>query len=159
MKALWNTLKARSVARLTTLAAVLALVALAIMVVSVIFPRPLVVILAMSGGHALGGAAFVCYLLAELNDVARTPDGDGGEMTINNVVFHPADRRVESNTDGLRRRKWAHSQACQTGDPFNRGDTFRVLFWVKGEDVEGNERWWVAQDGSRIWSGGTVETP
>ncbi len=80
-------------------------------------------------------------------------------MTVNNVVFHPADRRVESNIDGLRRRKWAHSQACQTGDPLNRGDRIRALFWVKGENVEGNERWWVAEDGSRIWSGGTVEKP
>jgi murein DD-endopeptidase MepM/ murein hydrolase activator NlpD len=87
------------------------------------------------------------------------PDSGGGEVTVNNVVFHPADRRVESNTDGLRRRKWANSQACQTGDPLNRGEKVRVLFWVKGEEVEGNERWWVAEDGSRSWSGGTVEQP
>ena len=76
MKRLWNAIKKRSVERLTTVAAVLALTGLAVMVVSVIFPRPLVVILAMSGGHAIGGAAFVCYLLAVLLDVARAPESD-----------------------------------------------------------------------------------
>jgi hypothetical protein len=25
--------------------------------------------------------------------------------------------------------------------------------------VDREDRWWVAEDGARIWSGGTVETP
>lgn len=68
---LWEKLKARSVGQLTRVAAVLALIGLAVMVVSVVFPRPLLVILAMSAGHAIGGAAFACYLLAVLLDIRR----------------------------------------------------------------------------------------
>lgn len=64
----------RSVTHLTRTAAVLALVALAIIAFSVIFPRPLAVVFAMSVGHVIGGAAFVCYLLAVVLDVSRGPN-------------------------------------------------------------------------------------
>ncbi len=60
-----------SVRWLTRLACVLALVALAVMCFSVLVPRPLPVIFAMSGGHAIGAAAFTCYLVAVLLDLAR----------------------------------------------------------------------------------------
>ncbi len=53
-------------------ACVLALLALASMVISVLFPRPLPVIFAMSIGHALGALAFVCYLGAVIIDAARS---------------------------------------------------------------------------------------
>jgi hypothetical protein len=72
VKKLWETLKTRSVERLTRVAAVLALMALGIIVFSVLFPRPLPVIFAMSAGHAIGGLAFACYLLAVLLDVSRS---------------------------------------------------------------------------------------
>jgi murein DD-endopeptidase MepM/ murein hydrolase activator NlpD len=87
------------------------------------------------------------------------PEYTGDRVKINNVTFHPARQRVASDVDGLRRRKWASTQACETGDPLQRGERVRVLFWVKGEPVEGEERWWVAEDGSRIWAGGTMEKP
>jgi hypothetical protein len=87
------------------------------------------------------------------------PDPRGEEITVNNVVFHPAKQRVESAIDGLRRRKWASVQACETGDPLPQGAQVLVFFWVKGENVDGDERWWVADDGSRIWVGGTVQKP
>ena len=60
-----------SVRWLTRLACLLALLGLAVMCFSVLVPRPLPVIFAMSGGHAIGGAAFACYLLAVLLDLAR----------------------------------------------------------------------------------------
>lgn len=44
--------------------------------------------------------------------------------------------------------------APSEGERLSRGDKVRVLFWVKGE-----EGWWVAEDGSRIWSEGAVEKP
>jgi hypothetical protein len=72
VKRLWETLKTRSVGQLTRVAAVLALIGLATMVFSVLFPRPLPVIFAMSAGHAIGGAAFACYLLAVLLDLSRS---------------------------------------------------------------------------------------
>jgi len=62
----------QSVRHLTRIAAVLALIGLATMVLSVLWPRPLLVILAMSAGHGIGIAAFFCYLLAVLLDVSRS---------------------------------------------------------------------------------------
>jgi hypothetical protein len=56
---------------LTRLACVLALVGLVLLCYSVLFPEPLPVILAMSGGHVVGVAAFLCYLLAIVLDQAR----------------------------------------------------------------------------------------
>lgn len=64
---------ARSVSELVRLACVLALIGLAIMCYSVLSPRALPVIGAMSIGHAIGGAAFLCYLLAVIVDQARRP--------------------------------------------------------------------------------------
>lgn len=64
----------RGVPALVRLACVLALLALALMCWSVLNPRPLPVIFAMSLGHAVGGTAFVCYLLAVVLDAGqRTP--------------------------------------------------------------------------------------
>ena len=60
-----------SVRRLIQLACVLALVGLAVLCYSVISPRPLVIIFAMSVGHAIGVGALCCYLLAMLLDLAR----------------------------------------------------------------------------------------
>ncbi len=64
--------RAQSVTRLTRFACMLALIALAMMSYSVISPRPLPVILAMSVGHAIGGAAFALYLLAAILDAAKS---------------------------------------------------------------------------------------
>jgi hypothetical protein len=69
---LWQRLVQRSVGQLTRVAAALALLALAIMVSSVVYPRPLLVVFAMSVGHVIGAAAFACYLVAVLVDVARS---------------------------------------------------------------------------------------
>jgi hypothetical protein len=64
-------LKAKSVTHLVRVACVLALVGLAVMVLSVVYPIPLLVIVAMSVGHAIGMAAFGCYLLAVLLDLTQ----------------------------------------------------------------------------------------
>ncbi|HWA78536.1 MAG TPA: hypothetical protein VG937_39645 [Polyangiaceae bacterium] len=58
----------RSVPSLLRLACVLALLALGILCVSVLVPRPIPVIFAMSAGHAVGGAAFALYVLAVILD-------------------------------------------------------------------------------------------
>jgi hypothetical protein len=62
----------QSVTGLTRFACILTLIALAMMSYSIVSPRPLPVILAMSVGHAIGVAAFVCYLLAVVLDTARS---------------------------------------------------------------------------------------
>ena len=60
-----------SIEGLVKVACVLALLALALICCSVLFPRPLPVILAMSVGHAIGASAFACYLLAVVLDATR----------------------------------------------------------------------------------------
>jgi hypothetical protein len=61
----------RSVEGLLRLACVLALVGLAVMVFSIVVPRPLAVIGAMSVGHGIGAAALLCYLVAIVIDARR----------------------------------------------------------------------------------------
>lgn len=68
----------RSVRGLTRAACMLALVGLAVLCFSVVVPRPLPVIFAMSAGHVIGVAAFLSYLLAVVLDAARRDDADGG---------------------------------------------------------------------------------
>jgi hypothetical protein len=63
----------KSVTRLTRLSCWLALAGLVAMSYSIISPRPLPVVFAMSVGQGIGILAFLCYLLAVVLDVARQP--------------------------------------------------------------------------------------
>jgi hypothetical protein len=65
----------RSVESLVRVACVLALLALAMICYSVLSPRPLPVILAMSVGHGVGGMALICYVLAVALDAAGRRSG------------------------------------------------------------------------------------
>lgn len=67
----------RSVPQLTRAAAVLALCGLAIMAYSVVSPRPLPVILAMSVGHVIGALAVFCYILAIVLHASPKPASPG----------------------------------------------------------------------------------
>lgn len=68
---LWRRIAARSVTELTRVACVLALLGLLAMVWPLVFPGALTVVLSMVLGHTLGIAAFACYLLAVIVDLAR----------------------------------------------------------------------------------------
>lgn len=70
---LFERLRAQSVRALLRIGCGLAIAGLTLMLASVLFPRPLIVIAAMSVGHGLGFGAFACYLLAVILDVARAP--------------------------------------------------------------------------------------
>lgn len=70
-RALWSRIAARSVTELTRVACVLALIGLAVMIYPLLFPGALSVVLSMALGHTLGIAAFACYLLAVVLDLAR----------------------------------------------------------------------------------------
>jgi hypothetical protein len=61
-----------SVVMLTRIACVCALIGLGLMAYSLIDPRAIPVIVAMSVGHAFGFAAFGCYLLAVVLDTQRS---------------------------------------------------------------------------------------
>jgi hypothetical protein len=68
---LWSRVVRRSVTELTRVACVLALLGLFIMVYPLLFPGALTVVLSMGLGHTLGIAAFACYLLAVIVDLAQ----------------------------------------------------------------------------------------
>jgi hypothetical protein len=87
------------------------------------------------------------------------PPFDGGDKQIGDVVFHAASQTIEVAEDGLHCRQFADPASCETRSPLRRGDTFDALYWVEGQAVAGEKRWWVARSGSRIWSGGTVQKP
>lgn len=74
-------LRSRSSAWLVRVACVFGLVALAIMAYSILNPRPLPVIFAMSGGHVVGALAFVAYFTAVLLDVNRSAREPASERT------------------------------------------------------------------------------
>jgi hypothetical protein len=87
------------------------------------------------------------------------PPFDGTVKTVNNIVFHPDQRTVQCVTDGLGCRRWANRRACNTRKPLTKGETIEVDYWVQGEEVQDEDRWWVARSGFRFWSGGTNRKP
>jgi hypothetical protein len=87
------------------------------------------------------------------------PEFDGTPKTIGNTVFQPDQRTVECAFDGLSCRRWANIEACITRQPLAQGEKVDVLYWVEGQNIVGESRWWVATDGTRFHVGGTVEKP
>lgn len=65
----------RAPATLARIAGVFTLVALAMMAFSVLVPKPLPIVLAMSLGQVVGLTGFGFYFLAVLLDIARRPRG------------------------------------------------------------------------------------
>jgi murein DD-endopeptidase MepM/ murein hydrolase activator NlpD len=106
----------------------------------------------LDGGNPGTGAPVGCSPVA-------APPFDGTTKVINNVTFHPDRRTVTSAVQGLNCRQFANRTACFTRGPLAFGEKVKVLYWLEGESVTGENRWWVAEDGARIWSGGTVERP
>jgi hypothetical protein len=74
-------LQTLSVLKVVRLSCWIALVGLAVMAASIIFPGPLMIIFATSVGQVIGMAAVLCYGLAVVGDVVRgrhhPPDAAG----------------------------------------------------------------------------------
>ena len=87
------------------------------------------------------------------------PPFDGSDKTINGKVFNADARTVKVAVDELNCRRFADPDSCMTRAPLTKGQTFRAIYWVEGEEVDGENRWWVTKRGSRIWAGGTVQKP
>lgn len=87
-------LAAHSVPWFTRLASVLTLFALAIMVYSILVPRAIPVMLAMSLGQAVGIAGFGCFFIAVVLDAAqrRTRDETPGPADEDRADSRPLDR-------------------------------------------------------------------
>lgn len=69
---LW--LRKQSVLGLTRVACWIALIGLAVMALSILYPVPLTVVFAMSVGQVIGIFAFLCYLISIIVDVVRGTD-------------------------------------------------------------------------------------
>ena len=104
------------------------------------------------GGVPLAGGASSCPLFPP-------PTFDGSDKQVGDVVFHAAAQTVTVSQDGLRCQQFADPESCETRSPLQAGETFEALYWVEGKEHQHERRWWVAKSGSRIWSGGTVQTP
>lgn len=87
------------------------------------------------------------------------PEFDGTPQQVGSVTFNPDQRRVTVTFDGLGVRRWASLDGCPTREPLQAGDTVDVNYWIRGDTVQNENRWWVAEDGSRIHVGGTQEKP
>jgi hypothetical protein len=87
------------------------------------------------------------------------PPFDGTDKLVNNIVFHADERTVECAVDELNCRQFAEVGACLTRGPLTMGEKFKVQYWVQGQSVSGEDRWWVTPAGSRVWAGGTIEKP
>jgi hypothetical protein len=61
----------RSVPSLIRLACIMALAGLLALVLTVVWPKPLMVVVVMGVGHVFGAAAFLCYLAAVVVDNRR----------------------------------------------------------------------------------------
>jgi hypothetical protein len=70
-KALLQRVAQGSVAQLTRVACVLALLGLSVMIYPLLFPSAIAVVLSIAVGHAIGIVAFGAYLLAVIFDLAR----------------------------------------------------------------------------------------
>lgn len=80
------------------------------------------------------------------------------DVTVNDIVMHASKREVTA-LEGLRQRKWASTDGPIVRD-YVYGDKIAVLGWLEGEDVAGENRWWIiSPDGGRVWVGGTIEKP
>lgn len=104
------------------------------------------------GGQPLGTGVQGCTS-------ALPPSFDGTDKHIGDVVFHALAQTVQVAADSLPRQQFAFQGSCETDTPLHTGDTFEALYWVEGEAIDGERRWWVTKNGSRIWSGGTVQRP
>ena len=76
-------LLSRSISGLVRVACLLALVGLGVMSASLLYPRALPVIFAMSVGHLIGMSACACYLLAVVLDARKLqPSSNPQSVTV-----------------------------------------------------------------------------
>ena len=87
------------------------------------------------------------------------PAFDGTPVTIGTVTFNPQQRTVTVADGGANSRQFATTQSCETRPSLPPGERVDVLYWVRNQEVDDEDRWWVAADGARIWTGATVEKP
>ena len=97
-------------------------------------------------------------------DRAPVKDADGNlwtgdeDLVIGNATFR-ADKRTVKAVAGVTFRTHATRKAGLTRGPLEAGKGFGVLGWVNGEEIDGERRWWITKNYSRVHVSGTVEKP
>jgi len=90
----------------------------------------------------------------EPKPVPSAPHFDGSkDVIINGVHFH-ADKRTIRLSAATNVREYANTRS-RVIKTLPANSAVPVLGWVKGESVDGNDKWWVIA-GGRIWSGTTL---
>lgn len=86
-------------------------------------------------------------------------DGTRDEILSNGALFKAEPREVRAAMDGVQPHLYATRTSAFTRTALNEGDEFNVIGWVRGENVGGDDRWWITRHFSRIDVNGTVEKP
>lgn len=122
------------------------------------------------------GDAYYNYLIAELGKLDISPiqetkygaaspvmvDGvkwDGTKDVIVNGVKFYSDPRTVTTDKRVNVHVYADSKSLFTRNTLEVGQDFNVLGWVRGENVDGEDRWWITKYFSRVWVGGTSDKP
>lgn len=85
------------------------------------------------------------------------PPLDGDDHVVNGREFIALARRVTIARDGVPGLQFGDPQARPVRQPFKRGEEFEAAFMVTGAPFNGDDRWWVAEDGTRVPMNGTVQ--
>ena len=80
------------------------------------------------------------------------------DLTIGGATFR-AEKRTVKAVAGVTFRSHATRKAGLTRDTMEAGKGFAVLGWVNGEEIDGERRWWITKNYSRVHVSGTVQKP
>src|SRR5690606_25592548 len=81
------------------------------------------------------------------------------DVKANGRTYYGDVKTVHVAVDSLNRRIGPFTNMTLSGPPLPKDEPFSVLGWCVGEEVDGENRWWVTPWGSHFWVGGTVEKP
>lgn len=103
------------------------------------------------------------------HDLIRAPwkvvDANGkawdgkSDITVNGIKFYGQPTTVRVGGAGVNQRQWASDTSNLVGNVLAAGTGFQALGWVEGAEVSGERRWWVRENGARIWAGATTDKP
>ena len=88
----------------------------------------------------------------------RAWDGKS-DITVNGIKFYGQLTTVRVGGAGVNQRQWASDTSNLVGSVLQPGTGFQALGWVEGAEVSGERRWWVKENGARIWAGATMDKP
>lgn len=84
-----------------------------------------------------------------------------GDVTVNNRHFFGLNGplKVKARVDGVDAHVYATRSSALTRQSLTQGEEFTVIGWCRGEEVNGDDRWWITKYHSRIDVNGTDAKP